>query len=178
MNWYKKILESEKKSGIILSMAKKEFIIMRGLPGSGKSTLAGKLKGETGVQYAADDYFMDEQGNYNWDANQIGVAHQWNHERIKRAIEQGISPVIMDNTNVSKWDLRQARPLVEYAENQGYEVRIEEANTPWAFNAEELAQRNTHGVPLEAIQKKLQRWHPNPTVEDIRNDFQDPPMAT
>ncbi len=175
MNWYKKTLTSESESGNIPTM-KKEFIIMRGLPGSGKSTLAKQLAGGTGVQYAADDYFMDEQGKYNWDPNQIGTAHQWNHERIKRAIEQGVSPVIMDNTNVSKWELRSLRPLVEYAENQGYEVRIEEAKTPWAFDPEELAKRNSHGVPLEAIQGKLRRWHPNPTVDDIRNDFQPPEM--
>ena len=80
------------------AQASKEFIIMRGLPGSGKSTLAEQLKGETGQQFAADDFFMDEDGNYNWNRHQIGEAHQWNYERIKRAIEQGVSPVIVDNT--------------------------------------------------------------------------------
>ena len=160
------------------AQASKEFIIMRGLPGSGKSTLAEQLKGETGQQFAADDFFMDEDGNYNWNRHQIGEAHQWNYERIKRAIEQGVSPVIVDNTNVSRWDLRQLRPLVEYAEAQGYQARIEQVQTPWAFDAEELAKRNTHKVPLGAIQNMIRKWHHDPTVEDIKNDFQDPEMAS
>ena len=156
---------------------KKEFILMRGLPGSGKSTLAREIAGDTGQQFAADDYFMDEQGNYNWSRDQVPTAHQWNHKRILEAIDKGVSPVIMDNTNVSKWDLKQAKPLVEYAESKGYNVRIEQAQTPWAFNPEELSKRNSHGVPLEAIQAKLNKWYPNPTIEDIKNDFQDPEMA-
>ena len=80
----------------------------------------------------------------------------------------------MDNTNVSRWELRALGHIVEYAENQGYEVRIEEANTPWAFDAEELTKRNTHGVPRETIDKFLRRWYPNPTIDDIKNDFQPP----
>ena len=155
----------------------KEFIIMRGLPGSGKSTLAKQLAGDTGSQFAADDYFMDEQGNYNWSADKISEAHRWNHDRIKKAIEQGISPVIMDNTNVSKWDLQQTKPLIEFAEANGYKARIEQANTPWAFNAEELSKKNTHKVPLEAIQAKLNKWYPNPTIDDIKNEFKPKEMA-
>jgi len=124
MNWYRKKLTSESENSILPAMSK-EFIIMRGLPGSGKSTLARQLAGDTGQQFAADDYFMDEQGNYNWSGDKVSEAHQWNHRRILDAINQGISPVIMDNTNVSKWDLKQAKPLVEYAEKMGYNVRIE-----------------------------------------------------
>jgi len=176
MSWYNKHLQSESGHGIIPAM-NKEFILLRGLPGSGKSTLATQLAGDTGQQFAADDYFMDEQGNYNWSGDKVSEAHQWNHRRILNAIDQGVSPVIMDNTNVSKWDLKQAKPLVEYAESKGYNVRIEQAQTPWAFDVNELAKRNTHKVPLEAIQAKLNKWYPNPTVEDIRNGFEPPEMA-
>ncbi len=175
MNWYKKSLTSE-STFVIVSQMKKEFIIMRGLPGSGKSTLARELAGETGQQFATDDFFVDKEGNYKWDERRIGYAHDWNKERIKRAIEQGVSPVIMDNTNVSKWELRSLGHIVDYAESQGYEVRIEEVDTPWAFDAKELAKRNSHGVPQGIIENFIRRWHPNPTVEDIKNDFQPPEM--
>ncbi len=174
MNWYKKTLTSDCKNDKIAQMENKELIIMRGLSGSGKSTLAKELAGETGVQYAADDYFMDAQGKYNWSSDQIGAAHQWNRERIKKAIDEGISPVILDNTNISKWELRQTKPIVEYAESQGYNVRIEETKTPWAFDAEELVKRNSHGVDMDTIQRQLKKWYPNPTVEDIKNNFQPP----
>lgn len=159
------------------SQNKKELILMRGLPGSGKSFLAKQLSGKNGSIFSTDDYFTDSQGKYNWDPEKIEIAHQWNNERIKKAIEQGMPTVILDNTNVSRWELRQLKPLVEYAESQGYEVRIEEPKTPWAFDPEELTKRNTHGLSLEVIQSKLRKWHPNPTIEDIKNDFNPPEMA-
>ncbi len=151
---------------------KKEFIIIRGLSGSGKSFLAKQLAGDTGLQLAADDYFLDDQGKYNWSGERVSAAHQWNYERVKKAMDEGISPVILDNTNVAKRDLRALKPVIEYAESKGYDVRIEETKTPWAFDAEELVKRNQHGVNMETIQKQLRRWYPNPTVEDIKNDFQ------
>jgi len=150
----------------------KEFILLRGASGSGKSFMAKKLAGNTGQQFAADDYFMDEQGNYNWSGERVSAAHQWNYERVKKAIDEGVSPVILDNTSISKRDLRSAKPIILYAESKGYEVKIEETKTPWAFDAEELVKRNQHGVNLETIQRQLRRWYPNPTVEDIKNDFQ------
>jgi len=156
---------------------KKILYIMRGVPGSGKSFLARQLSGKNGSILSTDDYFMDSQGNYKWNPNEMKIAHQWNSERVKKAIDQRVSPVILDNTNVSRWELRQLKPLVEYAEVQEYEVIIKEPKTPWAFDPEELAKRNTHGVSLEAIQSKLRKWHPNPTVEDIKNDFEPPEMA-
>lgn len=155
----------------------KEFIIMRGMSGSGKSTLAKQLAGDSGVFYAADDYFIDEQGNYNWSGERISAAHQWNYERAKKAIDKGISPVILDNTNITKRDLRAAKSLVIYAESNSYKVKIEEVKTSWAFNAEELVKKNSHGVDMKTIERQLRRWYPNPTVEGIKNDFQSPEMA-
>lgn len=152
--------------------SKKKFILLRGLPGSGKSFLAKQLVGEQGKILSTDDFFIDEQGNYNWDVGQLDRAHHWTRERIKRALEQGVSPIILDNTNVSKWELRTLRPLVIYAEDQGYEVKIEQPTTPWAFDVKKLAEKNTHGLTEELIGKKLNKWYSDPTVEDIKNDFQ------
>jgi len=154
------------------NMNNKILYILRGTSGSGKSFLAKQLTGDTGQQFAADDYFLDGQGKYHWSGERVSAAHHWNYERVKKAIDEGISPVILDNTTITKRDLRSAKPVVLYAEANDYEVRIEETKTPWAFDAEELVKRNQHGVNLETIQRQLRRWYPNPTVEDIKNDFQ------
>jgi len=167
MNWYKKILESDNKNSIIPNM-KKELIINRGIQGSGKSTLARQLAGETGQIFSADDYHIDpETEQYNWKPENVAKAHIWNYERMKKAIEQGVSPVILDNINVTMWEMRQAKPLIEFAKSKGYDIRIEETKTPWRFDAEELYKKNTHNVPLETIQKKIRQWVPNVTVDDI-----------
>ncbi len=147
---------------------KKEFILLRGASGSGKSFLAKQLAGDTGQQFAADDYFVDEQGNYNWSGEKVSAANYWNYERVKKAVDEGISPVILDNTNISRKDLRASKDIIAYAESKGYETRIEETKTSWAFDAEELVKRNSHGVGIKTIQRQIRRWVFNPSIDDIK----------
>jgi adenylate kinase family enzyme len=147
----------------------KEFIIIRGISGSGKSTLAKELAGDVGVICSADDYFIDDQGNYKWTSGAIQDAHHWNSARIKKALFHGLSPVIMDNTNITKRDLKAAKHLIEYAIAFEYDVRIEEVKTPWAFNVEELVKKNTHKLDERLIQRQVDRWVSNVTVDDILN---------
>lgn len=150
MNWYKK------------AQSEKICYIMRGISGSGKSSLANEL-GTGGVILATDDFFM-ESGKYEFDMSAIGYAHDWNIDRAAQAMKKGISPVVIDNTNVEAW---QAKPYVLLAQKYGYKIEIVEPNTPWKFNAEELAKRNTHNVPRAAIDKMLEKWQPNISVEDV-----------
>ena len=154
--------QNQSKEIKIAQETTKKLIIMRGLPGSGKSTLAREL-GNNGIILATDD-FWDENGEYKFDVNRIGEAHRWNEERAKKAIQQGVSPIIIDNTNVQAWH---AKPYVLEAMNNGYEVEIAEPNTPWKLDPEELAKRNTHEVPLDIIQKMVGEWEHDITPKDI-----------
>ena len=43
-------------------------------------------------------------GVYEFDAARIGEAHQWNQERAFKAIAQGRSPIVIDNTNLEAWE--------------------------------------------------------------------------
>ncbi len=184
MNWYKKTLKSESEYGNISSMSK-ELIIMRGTPSSGKSFLAKQLSGDTGSVFSADNYHIEPAtGKYNWKPENVKKAHQWNHDRVKEAILQGISPVIIDNTHTRKWELLQLKPLVELAENNGYGVRIEEPNPEWyhwntAFDADALYERNkkTHNVPYETIKKMVNNYDKDVTIEDIKNEFKPKEVA-
>lgn len=157
MSWYKKANNPDEKV----------MYIMRGLPGSGKSSLAETL-GEGGIVLSTDDFFMVE-GEYKYDPDMIGYAHTWNQGRADQAIKAGTSPIVIDNTNVAGW---QAKTYVEKATASGYRVEVREPNTSWKFNAEELAEKNTHGVPLDVIQKMVQQWEPNLNAEDILNSEQ------
>jgi len=149
MNWYK-------------TAQQKTLYIMRGLPGSGKSTLSEHL-GEGGVILASDDFFMVD-GEYRFDKDKLKEAHPWNWGRVENAMKQHISPIVADSTNVESWEMR---PYVELALKYGYNIEIKEPQTPWKFNAEELAKRNTHGVPLHKIQESIEEWDHDPTIDDI-----------
>ena len=138
----------------------KQLIIMRGISGSGKSTKAQEL-GQGGVVLGSDEFWGP---NYDFDPSKIGEAHEWNKSRVRQAIEQGISPIVVDNTNTQLWEMR---PYVEAAVSHGYNVTFQEADTPWKFDAEELAKRNQHGVPIDIIKQMLMNWERNPTVENV-----------
>ena len=54
------------KKNIYLCSMEKILYIVRGIPGSGKSTFAKTLGG---IHIEADQYFVDGDGNYNFDGS-------------------------------------------------------------------------------------------------------------
>ena len=57
-----------------------ELILLRGLPGAGKSTLAKVIlqfrETDEPEVLSADDFFVNENGVYEFDAQKIKEAHQ------------------------------------------------------------------------------------------------------
>lgn len=174
----KKQLKPPRTLEEIINGRPRVLIVLRGLPGSGKvgsrlfrflvfaetrqSTLVSSLEG--GLVCSADDFFINEAGKYMYDVKKIQQAHEWCQKRAVRMLEEGLSPVIVDNTNTMCWE---ARPYVATALANNYEVEILQPQTDWAFEPEELARKNRHGVPEAAIRKMLQRWEEDFTVERI-----------
>ncbi|KAF8795477.1 NEDD4-binding protein 2-like 1 like protein [Argiope bruennichi] len=150
---FKNVMEKIKKGSRIL-------IILRGLPGSGKSTLAKKLK-SSGVVFSTDDYFY-KHGKYAFDPSVLDEAHYWNQNRAREALLNGITPVVIDNTNTEVWEML---PYVKMGKKFNYEIVILEPNTPWKFKPKELAFRNKHGVHKEKITKMLARYQHNITLD-------------
>ncbi|KAJ3065819.1 NEDD4-binding protein 2 [Podochytrium sp. JEL0797] len=74
--------------------------------------------------------------------------------------------IIIDNTNLQRWE---AKPYVECAVRCGYRVEVREPTTEWWINkdANELFARGTHGVPLVAIQKMVERFEVGFSVDEI-----------
>jgi len=142
----------------------KILYLVRGIPGSGKSYLAKQI-GLGGAIFSTDDFFM-VNGEYKFNPSQIGRAHQWNQERAKNAMQSGITPIVIDNTNVQAW---QMKFYVEEARKNGYKIEIKEPETSWKFDAEELAKRNQHGVPKSTIERMIGQWEKDISVDDIIN---------
>ena len=138
--------------------------IMRGCPGSGKSTLATELKGRNGRVFSTDDFFVQSDGEYVFDPKKVAAYHKRNQERAREAISEGVSPVVIDNTNTTYWEMR---PYVETGLRHGYRIEFVEPSTPWRYDTSELSRRNSHGVNEETIKRMLRRFQKNPTVESV-----------
>lgn len=156
---------SEKNSlGAVVTKPTQELVIMRGIPGSGKSTKAKSLVGD-GIIHSTDDV-IEASGDYreffakmiaNKDFAPLSRAHSQNFKNAKASMEKGISPIIIDNTNL-KAD--EAKNYIETALQMGYsEKNIKFVDVgDGGLSAEELAKRNTHGVPLDKIKQMIQTY--------------------
>jgi len=182
----------------------KIVILARGLPGSGKSFTVNRLVKEFGVSdkniFSADHYFIpmtrefrqqgidispkEERDEYlsNFNHVHLPLAHETCFNRFKNAVDKGVSPLVVDNTNVS---LRQIENYVVYASAAGYDVRLQEPESPWwkeyspylankqkhADKVEELIdilhQKNSHDVPKETLRHMVNMWEPNLTVDKV-----------
>ena len=84
-------------------------------------------------------------GNYNFDVKKLGEAHKWNQERAFVAMDAGKTPIVIDNTNLQAWE---PKAYVLKAVDSGYTVKVQEPDTPWKHDAQELAKRNVSVVFL------------------------------
>ena len=165
MNWYK--TSNEKK-----------LIVMRGISGAGKSTLAREL-GQGGVVLSTDDFFTTPEGEYQFNVRKLGEAHKWNQNRAEQAMEKGISPIVIDNTNVR---VHEAKNYVIAAQKHGYNVEIAEPNwspelrTPegkWNIDfINELQKRRninnkTKIIPQDVVKRMVDQYDYDITVDDI-----------
>ncbi|KAM6097990.1 NEDD4-binding protein 2-like 1 isoform 1-T1 [Theristicus caerulescens] len=141
------------------------LVLLRGLPGSGKSTLARRLKRDypSAVVLSTDDFFI-KNGVYVFEPDFLEDAHKWNQNRAHKAMKNGKSPVIIDNTNIHAWEMK---PYVMMARENRYEVVFQEPDTPWKFNVQELTRRNIHHVPRQKIQRMKDEYEHNVTFHSV-----------
>lgn len=124
------------------------LLIIRGLPGSGKTTLAGLIgKGIKAEIVAADDFFTDESGKYNFKPDQLGRAHRWCEEQTEKFMQEG-KPVIVHNTFTTESEL--ARYL-ELGKQYNYKITS-------LIVENRHGNESVHNVPIPVMQKMKQRF--------------------
>lgn len=139
-------------------MDKKKVFVMRGVQGSGKSTYASmlhKAASEDGLLplTVSADHFFNGPNGYHFDVKKLGDAHKECMQRFLWALQDGMSPIIVDNTNINVEDVA---PYVAVGEAMGYEVTIIQVNTP----PDVAAKRNIHGLGEKQVRDahdRLQR---------------------
>ncbi|XP_065578504.1 uncharacterized protein LOC136038925 [Artemia franciscana] len=137
----------------------KVLILMRGVPGSGKSTLARAIaERHDGVVFSSDDFHYDQTGVYRFDPANLSEAHSQNARRAQFTMESGVSPVIIDNTNIELWE---TRPYAMSACKEGYDILVLEPDTPWRYDPRICGQRNTHGVSRNKTTQMIEKLRRN-----------------
>lgn len=130
-----------------------------GISGSGKSTLAKKLISENrdnrpSVACSADDYFINERGEYKFDPTLLDEAHgACMRKFIKAMLPMGKenSLVIVDNTNTT---IGEIAPYIAVAKAY-LEPNIDSLSVVYVSEDHATAaKRNTHGVPAHAVFKQ------------------------
>ena len=137
----------------------KTLYIIRGLPGSGKSTLGEKLGdsymdfhpkfgGPKTHSYAADDWFYDEKGKYNFKPEELPQAHEECQARVRGCMMSSIGNIAVCNTFSQQWE---AEPYIRMAEQHEYTCVILECQSQFG---------NVHDVPMQTIREMKERWEP------------------
>ena len=100
----------------------KTLIILSSVSGGGKSTFAELLWRKdplNSVICSADNYFVNSNGDYNFDASQLGKAHQFSKNLCRDAMQADAGTVIIDNTNLK---YRDYRCYIDYANQYDYSI--------------------------------------------------------
>ena len=163
----------------------KKLFISRGMPGSGKSFTISKLVTESHI-YSADKFFINPtSGKYEFDINKRHQAHQKCISDTEAAMEEGVSPIGVDNTNL-RWAL--IKPYYLLAKQYGYDVEYVESDSSWwkeikdllknktPENIEKAVQisesKNTHNVPSETLRTFAKNWTPTEELAQFERMYE------
>jgi predicted kinase len=122
----------------------RNLIILKGVSGSGKSTFANLIAYPCCI-CCADDFFVDKQGNYNFDVTKLGYAHKACQNKFDDAIKDPIiTNIVIANTNTKASEYKY---YVEQAEKAGLTIT-------YVVLENHHGNQNIHGVPTEVLERQ------------------------
>jgi len=152
---------------------KHQLTLIRGLPGIGKTTLAHSLMRGVCVVIAADDFMVDDDGQYLHDPKRLTECHEACRDAVESAMGDDIKQIIVHNTFSQRWEMEPYLRLVAPPDmtdmmipggppcfpHYGLQV-IALSNE---LSVSQLAERtkgtgNGHCVPIDAIKGMQSRW--------------------
>ncbi len=134
----------------IQSKIRGSLLIVRGLPGSGKSTLCKLLsQNDRWPVFAIDDYFTDPKtGSYHFEFENNYKAYASCEQRTKKALEDGVELVLVDNTFVLDWEIE---PYLKMASEYHYRLHV--------VTAENFHEgKNDHDISQDQIEKMAMKY--------------------
>jgi predicted kinase len=132
--------------------AQGELILLRGLPGSGKSTLAKiilQLRSTDEPEVlSADDFFINENGEYDFDSQKIKEAHNYCQFRCSERMRQQKVKIVVANTFTQEWEMDEYFKMAERYNYRVHTVIVENRH----------GNENVHGVPEDKLQQMKNRF--------------------
>ena len=134
-------------------MIPKILTLVRGLPGSGKSTFANFVWNEYAI-CEADKFFYDKEGNYNFDATKLRIAHQWCRNQVETRMKdnqinyQFYPHIVVSNTFTQEWEMEEYYKLAERYGYKVFSIIVENRHDGV----------NQHGVPDDKLQQMKNRF--------------------
>lgn len=122
-----------------------KLVLIRGIPGSGKSTMAKEYVKKGFDHFEADMFFLDKDGNYNFNPKKIKDAHAWCKSKCDASLSQG-RDVVISNTFTQKWEMTD---YINLAAWKCADLEILTATGNY---------QNVHGVPADVIARMKARW--------------------
>lgn len=123
-----------------------QLTIIRGLPGSGKTTLAKILANATGATHLeVDQYWVNENGEYNYDRSKLYVAIGWYIEKYTEVIVSG-KDLVVSNCHFNEHEID---PISELAEANGYTVQLIECKSNFG---------TVHNVDADMLDCMWRQW--------------------
>jgi len=124
----------------------KNLILLRGVSGSGKSTIAPMFNTTNIV--STDDFFLDEYGDYVFDANSLVINHQKCQLAVDMMMQDNEGLIVVHNTFTKDWEMSH---YFDLARKYGYAV-----HTMIVENRH--GSKNVHDVPQDSIKAQIERF--------------------
>ena len=122
------------------------LILVRGVSGSGKSTIAPMF--ENAVLVSTDDFFLDEYGEYIFDANSLVINHQFCQLAVRMMMQDDEKLIVVHNTFTADWEMD---AYFDLAKEHGYAVHT-------IIVENRHGSKNVHDVPQDVVKAQIERF--------------------
>ena len=122
------------------------LILVRGVSGAGKSTIAPMFK--NAVLVSTDDFFLDEYGEYVFDANSLVINHQFCQLAVSMMMKDEEELIVVHNTFTADWEMD---AYFDLARKHGYAVHT-------IIVENRHGSKNVHDVPQDVVKAQIERF--------------------